>query len=116
VYTYRLTAVDKDGTRSGSHEVNVTIDAEGNGLMLADVMPNPVRAEAKVAFTLAASADVQLVLVNLAGQEVQVIANGNFAAGTHMASIDAAQLASGAYTLVLRSNGMTATKAITVTK
>ena len=116
VYTYRLTAVDKDGTRSGSHEVNVTIDAEGNGLMLADVSPNPVRTEAKVAFTLANSADVQLVLVNLAGQEVQVIANGNFAAGTHEASIDAAQLASGAYTLVLRSNGVMATKAITVTK
>lgn len=115
-YTYRLTAVDKDGTRSGSHEVNVTIDAEGNGLMLADVSPNPVRTEAKVEFTLTAAADVQLVLVNLAGQEVQVVTSGNFAAGSHVASIDAAQLASGAYTLVLRSNGMITTKAITVTK
>ena len=56
------------------------------------------------------------MLVSLSGQEVQVLANGNYAAGTHEASIDATQLASGAYTLVLRSNGVMATKAITVTK
>ena len=115
-YAYRLTAIDKDGARSASQEVNVTIDGEGNGLLLADVMPNPVSNSATVAFTLSTASNVQLVLVNTAGQEVLTLVNGSFAAGTHQASIDAATLASGSYSLVLRSNGKMVSKNLTIAK
>ncbi|MBC8125110.1 MAG: T9SS type A sorting domain-containing protein [Candidatus Kapabacteria bacterium] len=115
-YTYRLTAVDMDGARSSSQEVNVTIDGEGNGLFLAEVSPNPVNQSAKVSFTLTSAGEMQLVLVNLAGQEVLSILSGSYAAGTHNASIDAASLASGSYTLVLRSNGMVVSKNVTIAK
>ncbi|HLP27921.1 MAG TPA: right-handed parallel beta-helix repeat-containing protein [Candidatus Didemnitutus sp.] len=115
-YAYRLTAVDKDGARSASQEVNVTIGTDGNGLMLADVMPNPMVNDAKVSFTLASAGDVQLVLVNMAGQEVLTLVNASLAAGTHNATIEAGTLASGSYNLVLRSNGMIVSKNVTIAK
>lgn len=115
-YVYRLTAVDKDGSRSSSQEVQVTIEGENNGLSLADVTPNPVVANGSVSFTLAQSGDVQLVLVNTAGEEVATVANAAFAAGTHTVQLNATQLASGSYTLILRSNGMVTSKTVTVTK
>ncbi|MCX6141101.1 MAG: GEVED domain-containing protein [Candidatus Kapabacteria bacterium] len=115
-YTYRLTAIDMDGARSSSQEVNVTIDGEGAGLQLADVTPNPVANSAKVSFSLTTAGDVQLIMVNVAGQEVLTVTQGSFAAGTHSASIDAATLASGTYTLVLRSNGLVVSKNVTISK
>ena len=115
-YTYRLTAIDMDGARSSSREVDVTIDGEGNGLFLAEVTPNPVNQSAKVSFTLASAGEVQMVLVNVAGQEVLSILTGSYAAGTHSASIDAASLATGTYTLVLRSSGMVVSKNVTIAK
>ena len=115
-YTYRLTAIDMDGARSSSSEVDVTIDGEGNGLFLAEVTPNPVNQSAKVSFTLASAGEVQMVLVNVAGQEVLSILTGSYAAGTHSASIDAASLATGTYTLVLRSSGMVVSKNVTIAK
>jgi hypothetical protein len=39
-----------------------------------------------------------------------------FAAGTHTVQLNATQLASGSYTLILRSNGMVTSKTVTVTK
>ncbi len=115
-YAYRLTAVDIDGARSNSQVVNVTIDGEGNGLMLTDVSPNPVSNSATVNFTLTTGADVQLVLVNTAGQEVATVVSGFYGAGTHPASIEAANIPSGSYTLVLRSNGLVVSKNVTVSK
>lgn len=115
-YVYRLTSVDMDGVRSSSQEVNVTIDGEGTGIQLADVSPNPASSNAKVSFSLTAAGDVQLVMVNVAGQEVLTVLNGSFAAGTHNATIDAATLASGSYSLVLRSNGMVVSKNVTISK
>ena len=111
-----MTAVDKDGARSASQEVNVTIGEEGTGLLLADVSPNPVANDAKVSFSLTSAGQVQLVLLNTAGQEVLTLVNASLAAGQHTASIDAATLASGAYTLVLRSNGMIVSKNVTIAK
>ena len=115
-YAYRLTAVDKDGARSASQEVNVTIGEEGTGLLLADVSPNPVANDAKVSFSLTSAGQVQLVLMNTSGQEVLTLVNASLAAGQHTATIDAATLASGAYTLVLRSNGMIVSKNVTIAK
>lgn len=115
-YAYRLSLVDKDGSRSASSEVNVTIDGEGGALMLANVQPNPVNGSATSTFTLADAGTIELILVNPAGQTVMTIASGEFAAGTHPVSLDAATLASGSYTLVLRSNGMVVSKNVTVAK
>lgn len=115
-YVYRLTAVDKDGSRSTSQDVQVTIEGENNGVALTNVTPNPVVLNASVSFSIAQAGDVQVVLVNTAGEEVATIANAAFAAGQHTVQIDAAQLASGSYTLILRSNGLVTSKTVTVTK
>jgi hypothetical protein len=115
-YSYRLTGVDKDGARSAAQIVNVTIEDGAKAISLANVYPNPVATSADVSFTLTTAGDVQLVLVNTAGQEVATIENGFFGIGTHTARINAANLASGAYTLVLRSNGLTAVTNVTIAK
>ncbi|MBM4177899.1 MAG: hypothetical protein FJ211_01015 [Ignavibacteria bacterium] len=115
-YVYRLTAVDKDGSRSSSEEVQVTIEGENNGVSLGDVTPNPVVAGASVTFALAQAGEVYVTLVNTAGEEVATLVNAAFAAGTHKIELDAAPLASGSYTLILRSNGVVTSKTVTVTK
>lgn len=115
-YAYRLTSVDKDGSRSATQDVQVTIEGEVSGVSLAYVTPNPVATTGEVAFTIATASDVTLTLVNTAGEEVAVLANATFAAGEHIVQLDATQLASGSYTVVLRSNGVMTSKSVTVAK
>jgi hypothetical protein len=115
-YVYRLTAVDKDGTRSSSMEAQVTIEGENTGIAINAITPNPVVANASVTFTLAQASEVAMTLVNTAGEEVVSVANASFSAGEHIVQLDADKLASGSYTLILRSNGMVTSKTVTVTK
>ena len=115
-YTYRLTTVDKDGARSTSESVNVTIDGEGSGLWINNIAPNPVVDGAVVSFGMETAGLVEVVVVNSAGQEVGTLLSENLTAGEHKVRMSAASLASGSYTLVVRSNGFSVSSSVTVTK
>lgn len=86
-----------------------------SGLSLA-VQPNPVRGQAVVPFSLAAPGDVRLVLVDVLGREVAVLAEGMREAGDHRAALSAGRLASGVYVLVLESGTQRATRRVTVVR
>ena len=115
-YSYRLTSVDKDGSRATTSDVNVTIDGEGSGLWISTISPNPVADASTVTFGLAEAGRVEVLLVNTAGQEVATLLNETRSAGTHNVRFSAATLPSGAYTLVVRSSGLAVSSAVTVTK
>lgn len=115
-YAYRLTSVDKDGARSTSENVNVTIDGEGSGLWISNIAPNPVVDGAVISFGMESAGLVEVVVVNSAGQEVGTLLSENLTAGEHTVRMSAATLASGSYTLIVRSNGFSATSSVTVTK
>ncbi|MEN9281695.1 MAG: hypothetical protein RL594_630 [Bacteroidota bacterium] len=115
-YAYRLTSVDKDGSRSSTQNVNVTIDGEGSGLWISTVSPNPVVDAATITFGMATAGQVDVVLLNTAGQEVATLLSDNRGVGEHSVRLGATSLASGSYTLVVRSNGMSVSSTVTVTK
>jgi hypothetical protein len=52
----------------------------------------------------------------MAGQEVVTLVNEARSAGTHSVKFSAASIPSGAYTLVVRSNGLAVSAAVTVSK
>ncbi len=115
-YAYRLTTVDVDGSASTTSDVQVTIDGEGTQLMIASVSPNPVANISRVSFTTATAGEVTLVLVNANGAEVMTLVQGTRPAGTQEVDLSAATLASGTYTLVLRSHGAAVSAPVTIVK
>ncbi len=115
-YAYRLTSVDKDGSRASTQDVSVTIDGEGTGLWINSIAPNPVSDATTINFGMSTAGRVEVVVVNTAGQEVATILSDNRAAGVHQVRMTAAALASGSYTLVVRSNGLAVSSALTVSK
>ncbi len=115
-YAYRLSSVDKDGSRATTNAVNVTINGEGSGLWISTISPNPVVDASTVTFGMAEAGRVEVVLVNTAGQEVASLLNETRPAGSHVVRFSAGSIPSGAYTLVVRSNGLAVSSAVTVTK
>lgn len=59
--------------------------------------PNPFSDAATIVYSLKENADVRLSLFNAMGQEVQVLANGSQAAGTHAYTVNGNELAAGVY-------------------
>jgi choice-of-anchor C domain-containing protein len=55
---------------------------------LAPIAPNPVRAAARLQFTLALAGPARLAVYDLAGREVAVLADGELASGSHEVSWD----------------------------
>ena len=59
--------------------------------------PNPFNPTTDIQFSLPVQSNVRLSVVNMLGQEVAVLADGNFSAGVYTASFDAAAMPSGLY-------------------
>jgi Arylsulfotransferase (ASST)/Secretion system C-terminal sorting domain len=64
---------------------------------LINVYPNPFNASTTISVSLPQSADLSVVVFNVAGQQVAELANSSFNLGTHTFSFDAAGMASGLY-------------------
>lgn len=95
--------------------VNVE-DVINDNVILGQSFPNPTNGEAVIEFELPFAGDVSLDLTNLYGQQVAVIAEGEYAAGKHQVKVDTRELAVGSYFYNLRTNGKVTTKKMVVTK
>jgi hypothetical protein len=83
--------------------------------------PNPFNPETNIRFSLAASGPVELVIHNIAGQEVRILANRDFDAGQHDVRWDGTDatgqtVASGLYFYRLTTRGETATRKMLLMK
>ena len=76
--------------------------------------PNPFNPVTRIPFTLARPMPVRLVVRNLLGQEVAVLAEGPRAAGAHQVRFPAGGLASGLYLVTLEAGGRAETRAVTL--
>ena len=81
---------------------------------LGDPFPTPFNAEVTIPFTLAEAGPVRLVVYNLIGQQVRVLADSWLAAGAHRVRWDGrtaagAEAASGVYWVVLQAGGIVQT-------
>lgn len=78
--------------------------------------PNPTNGLATIRFDLANAQNINLELVNMYGQQVGVLAAGNFAAGVHEVEVNTAELAAGIYFYNLKAGEELLTKKMIVTK
>ncbi|HEX8385597.1 MAG TPA: DUF4397 domain-containing protein, partial [Rubricoccaceae bacterium] len=85
---FALTATDSTGTVDGGVIVTGAEDAPTAGLSLA--VASPTRAGAAVRYAVPTDGPVRLVVVDVLGREVAVLADGERAAGAHTARLNGA--------------------------
>ncbi len=83
---------------------------------LSSVYPNPMRDAATVAFALPEADAVRLVVYDVLGREVAVLADGVLDAGEHEVRFDGADLPSGVYVVRLNAGGQVQTQRVTVVR
>lgn len=95
--------------------VGIKNNVESN-VVLGNAYPNPTANNAVITFELPAVNNVTIDLVNAFGQQVAVLANGEFAAGAHKVVVNTEKLASGVYFYSLRTNDQVLSKRLVVAK
>jgi hypothetical protein len=101
--------------------VNLTTATEDDvptgAFTLAQNGPNPFADATTIRYALARAAAVRLVVFDLTGREVAVLAEGRRAAGPHAVTLDARGLPAGTYLYRLEADGETvATRRMTVAR
>ncbi len=78
--------------------------------------PNPFNSSTLIGFTLKSYGYVKIVLYDMLGNVLDVIAEGNFPAGRHSLKLNADQLSSGVYIYRMTSGGFTASEKMVILK
>jgi hypothetical protein len=119
VYAYSLTSVALNGTRELLGEVEASPNFKAGTVTeyaLYQNYPNPFNPETQITFDLVESGFVSLRVVNLLGQEVAVVANGDFSAGRHVVTFNGGNLTSGVYLYTMTAGNFTAAKKLVLLK
>ncbi len=115
-YSYRLKMVDADGTFDYSDEKTVTLGGIDGKAWLGTVKPNPVNANSVLEYGLGEGMNIEINLYDANGKAVNNLANGYHNMGTYTISLDASNLSSGTYTIVMNVGETIITQTITVVK
>ncbi len=86
------------------------------GFSLGQNHPNPFASTSEVSFTTPKEAMVSISLRDLSGKLVKMLQSGRVSAGDHTLSIEAADLASGTYVLVLESGPVQLVRTVIIDK
>jgi len=111
-YAYRLKMVDLTGEYEYSEVREVKIGEDG-GAWLGESMPNPIATTSEIEYS--AQGAVTIELYDMTGKLVQVLFDGTVN-GAGVLTLDASQLTSGRYNVVLKSAEITLTRNINVVK
>ena len=104
-YNYRLVQIDFDGTQkiyNLSQEVNIGTPTE---FKLLQNYPNPFNPSTTIEFTLSKAGNYKVRVFDLTGQEISLLADGYFQAGSHLVRFDGNGLSSGIYITILEGEG-----------
>lgn len=126
-HIYRLKQIDLDGRMQYSEPVVVDIAAlmtevaapaaVPGSMTLSQNYPNPFNPSTMIEFTIAKAGRAKLVVYDMLGREVAVLADGEFAAGErHRVQLDGSRLTSGMYFYRLTSDGTNMVRSLTLTK
>lgn len=85
-------------------------------MTLAQNYPNPFNPTTEITFSLTEPGDIQLVVYDLNGERVQMLAAGNHAVGYHTVTFDGANLASGVYIYTLSQGSVTLSEKMLLVK
>ena len=100
---YTLADVDYAGNETILKEVEVKVEVEAEGAVLADgyaldpVYPNPFNATLTIPFTLTESMNVSIELYSITGQKMMTVVNREFGAGSYDYTVTTDDLSSGIY-------------------
>ncbi len=86
-----------------------------NNLKLT-VNPNPFSNTSELVYELAEDCEIELSLFDLSGRKVLDLANGTQTKGTHKLTINAENLTSGTYNVILKSCGKSVSERVVVVK
>ncbi|HOD67632.1 MAG TPA: T9SS type A sorting domain-containing protein, partial [candidate division Zixibacteria bacterium] len=78
--------------------------------------PNPFNPATQIGFSLPAASHVTLVVYNIMGQQVAVLADGQYEAGDHSVTWDASAQSSGVYLYLLDVSGFSQTRKMMLLK
>jgi len=95
-YVYRLKQSDYDGSYVYSSTVNVSVAVPGS-LVLSQNYPNPFNPVTNIEVSIPNKSQVRLSALNILGQEVSIIYNGEIESGVYKFQFDGSHLASGNY-------------------
>jgi len=84
--------------------------------VLSQNYPNPFNPTTTIPFELQKRSHVRLTLSNILGEEIGVMADGEFGAGRHEIALDAGNLAAGVYFYKIETEQYTAMKKLAVVK
>ena len=115
-YIYRLKTYDRNGDYSYSDERTVTLTGLNGSARLEQAYPNPVSLESVMEYYLSESGNIEISLVDASGKVVAGLYSGNQTAGIHNLNINAKNIPSGVYQVVLRSGDIMLTRSINVVK
>jgi hypothetical protein len=94
-------------------EVQITSIGDENRVgqfSLAQNFPNPFNPATVIGYHLAATRDVQLVVYDLLGREIQTLVSQRQTAGTYSVSFNASRLATGVYFYRLKAGDFVQTR------
>ncbi len=102
-------------------EVVVSTDAKGKNPLAVDFLldqnyPNPFNPTTGIRVQLSGDREMRLVVYDLLGREVAVLANGRYLAGEHTFTFDGGNLSSGVYFYRLTAGGYTAVRKMILSK
>lgn len=95
---------------------NTDIEDEFDAQIAMDVYPNPAQHSAKLRFTLQSVQELQLELLDLNGKSISTSKLGTFSAGTHLHTIDLADLPAGMYVVKMTTDQKVGMTRLFVTK
>jgi len=113
-YSYRLQQVDNDGTSELSKEVFVEIDL--NRFELLQNYPNPFNPSTVISFYLNKAETVKLVVYDIIGNEVAILADGIYEEGYNEVVFSGTNLTSGTYIYRLQAESGSVTKMMLLVK
>ncbi len=118
---YRVQAIGRNGAVSLAAEalVATSIDRDGDLAMqtrLETNYPNPFNPSTVLRWQLAVGSQTRLVVYDIMGREIAVLADGMYPSGRHEVLFDASRLASGVYIYTLEAGGQRFTRRMTLLK
>ena len=114
-HRFQLEQVDLDGSTSLSDPLTLTVGAKETRLEL--VGANPFSTTTQVEYTVEDSAPLEVVLYDVMGRKVRTLVKGSHPENTtRTVTVDGSDLSSGIYFLRLKTERVTRTRKLTVTR
>ncbi len=115
-YIYRLKMYDRNGEFKYSDEQVVTLDGIYGSISIEGVNPNPANNFAKLSVHSNKLVNANITLVDINGNEVMSVYNGNIDSGFNSFDINTNKLSNGVYTIVINVDGQLITTKLNVVK